>query len=95
MERIRLQMLENRIAHLQETESRRPEYLRRSKRTHSESDVLANEDRELEERERVFPGIGIAVSPHKGRRLKLFQETSEESFEESLMAGGYGRYVSI
>ncbi|KAG7090650.1 hypothetical protein E1B28_009751 [Marasmius oreades] len=24
--------------------------------------------------------------------LKLFQETSEESFEESLMAGGYGRY---
>ncbi|KAL0578520.1 hypothetical protein V5O48_003463 [Marasmius crinis-equi] len=24
--------------------------------------------------------------------MKLFQETSEESFEESLMAGGYGRY---
>lgn len=26
--------------------------------------------------------------------LKLFLETSDESFEESLMAGGYGRYVS-
>jgi hypothetical protein len=23
----------------------------------------------------------------------LFQETSDESFEESLMAGGYDRYV--
>ncbi|KAK7041777.1 hypothetical protein VNI00_009066 [Paramarasmius palmivorus] len=35
-------------------------------------------------------------SPHKEIKLfpdlKLFQETSEESFEESLMAGGYGRY---
>lgn len=39
--------------------------------------------------------VGITDSPAKGRRLKLFQETSEESFEESLMAGGYGRYVSL
>ncbi|KAI5989747.1 hypothetical protein EDD15DRAFT_2283553 [Pisolithus albus] len=36
--------------------------------------------------------IGITDSPAKGRCLTLFQETSEESFEESLMAGGYGRY---
>jgi hypothetical protein len=28
----------------------------------------------------------------KGRRITLFQETSEESFEQSLMAGGYGKY---
>ncbi|KAF7340266.1 hypothetical protein MVEN_01945500 [Mycena venus] len=28
----------------------------------------------------------------RGRRITLFQETSDESFEESLMAGGYGRY---
>ncbi|KAI3615529.1 hypothetical protein WG66_011847 [Moniliophthora roreri] len=86
-----------------------------------------------EDRDRVSPvkrksspasalgGVGIMDSPTKGRRiklfsessgpstakhylststpaiklfpdLKLFQETSEESFEESLMAGGYGRY---
>ena len=38
--------------------------------------------------------VGITETPMRGRRLKLFQETSEESFEESLMAGGYGRYVS-
>ena len=94
MERIRLQILENNIIHLQEAESRRPDYLRRSKRSHTELDPLTNERRELEEKECVMPGVGIAVSPAKGRRLKLFQETSDESFEESLMAGGYGRYVS-
>lgn len=51
------------------------------------------EDENLADRER-FSSIGITESPMKGRRIKLFQETSEESFEESLMAGGYGRYVS-
>jgi hypothetical protein len=39
-----------------------------------------------------MPGMGITVSPMKGRRITLFQETSEESFEQSLMAGGYGKY---
>lgn len=95
MERIRLQMLEDKIAHFQETESRRPEYLRRAKRSLSELDSSAKEDHELEFRDRALSGVGITVSPNKGRRLKLFQETSEESFEESLMAGGYGRYVSV
>ena len=43
-----------------------------------------------------MPGLGIAETPVKGRRIELwgFQETSEESFEERLMAGGYGGYGS-
>lgn len=89
MERIRQAMRENHLSQLQEAESRRPEYLKRSKRSLEEADPDAlNEDG----RERSV-AVGIMESPHKGRRLKLFQETSEESFEESLMAGGYGRYV--
>ena len=41
-------------------------------------------------------GLGITETPIKGRRIELwgFQETSEESFEERLMAGGYGGYGS-
>jgi hypothetical protein len=94
MERIRLQMREDSMAHFQETESRRPEYLKRTKRSLLDSDPTVDPILDLEERESVLPGVGITVSPMKGRRLKLFQETSEESFEESLMAGGYERYVS-
>ena len=82
------------MAHFQETESRRPEYLKRIKRSLLDSDPTVDPVLDLEERESVLPGVGITVSPMKGRRLKLFQETSEESFEESLMAGGYERYVS-
>jgi hypothetical protein len=42
------------------------------------------------------PPSGIAETPIKGRRMELwgFQETSKESFEERLMAGGYGGYGS-
>jgi hypothetical protein len=91
MERIRQTMMQDRLAHYQETESRRPDYLRRMKRTLTEADPAALlEDESAHERSVV---VGITESPVKGRRLKLFQETSEESFEESLMAGGYGRYV--
>src|ERR1700691_4201328 len=89
MERIRLQMVEDGMAHFNETESRRPEYLMRTKRSLLDSDPTVDPALDLEERESVLPGVGITVSPMKGRRLKLFQETSEESFEESLMAGGY------
>lgn len=38
---------------------------------------------------------GITESPTKGRRITLFQETSEESFEQSLLAGGYARYGDL
>jgi len=46
------------------------------------------------ERERGGSTAGVIENMNNGRRLKLFRETSEESFEESLMAGGYGCYVS-
>lgn len=86
-------MIQDQLAHHQEAESRRPDYLRRTKRTLNEAEpATLLEDERAPERERSA-AVGIMESPVKGRRLKLFQETSEESFEESLMAGGYGRYV--
>lgn len=39
--------------------------------------------------------LGIAETPVRGRRLKLFQETSEESFEESLMIHGYAHRSGV
>ncbi|KAJ7650576.1 hypothetical protein FB45DRAFT_19992 [Roridomyces roridus] len=89
MQRIRQAMMQNQLAQYQEAEARRPEYLTRAKRPLSESDPPVSTDDDGTSRR---PGVGIMDSPHKGRRITLFQETSEESFEESLMAGGYGRY---
>ncbi|KAF8837950.1 hypothetical protein BDN67DRAFT_972275 [Paxillus ammoniavirescens] len=80
--RIRAQLRESHLAFTQEAESRRPEYL---KRDSGGKDVSLS---------RTSANIGIIDSPVKGRRITLFQETSDESFEESLMAGGYGRYRS-
>ncbi|EAU93234.2 hypothetical protein CC1G_11216 [Coprinopsis cinerea okayama7 len=87
MERIRQAIREDQLSHIREAESRRPEYLKRAKRSFDEADPDA-----MDEDQRQSAPVGIMESPQKGRRLKLFQETSEESFEESLMAGGYGRY---
>ena len=92
MERIRRALKENRLIRINDTEKRRPEYLKRMKRTLSEAEDLFTLDHEGRIRDRGLT-VGVMESPNKGRRLKLFQETSEESFEESLMAGGYGRYV--
>ncbi|KAJ7479961.1 hypothetical protein B0H11DRAFT_1262200 [Mycena galericulata] len=89
MERIRQAMMQTQLAQYQEAEARRPEYLKRAKRPLSESDPPPPVDDDSGPRR---PGVGIMDSPHKGRRITLFQETSDESFEESLMAGGYGRY---
>ncbi|KAJ7102613.1 hypothetical protein B0H15DRAFT_815366 [Mycena belliarum] len=86
LERIRQTMMQNQLAQYQEAEARRPDYLKRAKRPSSASDPPPADD------ESRHPGVGIMDSPHKGRRITLFQETSDESFEESLMAGGYGRY---
>ncbi|KAF7306274.1 PHD-type domain-containing protein [Mycena indigotica] len=88
MERIRQTMLQNQMTHHQEAEARRPEYLKRGKRPLSEVGPSTTPEEESSRRS----GVGIMDSPHKGRRIALFQETSDESFEESLMAGGYGRY---
>ena len=93
MERIRRALKEDRIMRIHDTEKRRPEYLKRMKRTLSEAEDPSALDHEGKIHDRGLT-VGIMESPNKGRRLKLFQETSEESFEESLMAGGYGRYVS-
>jgi hypothetical protein len=76
-------------------ENRRPDYLKRTKRTLSEADPSAFMEDDRNRDAHRFGTVGIAESPAKGRRIALFQETSEESFEESLMAGGYGRYVSL
>ncbi|KAF5382815.1 hypothetical protein D9757_007278 [Collybiopsis confluens] len=76
-------------------ESRRPEYLKRTKRTLSDSDPTAMMEDDGSAERGGYSSVGIMDSPMKGRRIKLFQETSEESFEESLMAGGYGRYASF
>ncbi|KAF5361693.1 hypothetical protein D9758_007324 [Tetrapyrgos nigripes] len=73
-------------------ENRRPDYLRRTKRTLSEADPTAFVEDDRARDAHRFGTVGIADSPAKGRRITLFQETSEESFEESLMAGGYGLY---
>ena len=92
MERLRQVMLENRLAQIKEAEHRRPDYLKREKRAVHNPDFEVTEKPSQCENDRSGM-IGIVDSPNKGRRLTLFQETSEESFEESLMAGGYGRYV--
>ncbi|KAH7911831.1 hypothetical protein BJ138DRAFT_1149752 [Hygrophoropsis aurantiaca] len=90
--RIHAQLLENQQAIAQEAEARRPDYLKRAKRVpeaQSTPECIPNQAHGS-----ITTGIGVMESPIKGRRLTLFQETSDESFEESLMAGGYGRYRS-
>ncbi|OJA16776.1 hypothetical protein AZE42_03306 [Rhizopogon vesiculosus] len=87
MARIRAQLLENQMTLTQEAEARRPDYLKRAKRLESPPTL----DVDAKDGQRVAT-IGVTESPMKGRRLMLFQETSDESFEESLMAGGYDRY---
>lgn len=95
IKRIQETTMQDQLGYFQEAENCRPDYLKRVKRALSEADPTALvEDETTRQRDRETV-VGITESPIKGRRLKLFQETSEESFEESLMAGGYGRYVSI
>lgn len=99
--RIRAQLMENHLASTQEAESRRPDYFQRMRRLAHSSNAgaggaslisdLGGQDGSLLW---SSANVGVIDSPIKGKRIALFQETSEESFEESLMAGGYGRYVS-
>ncbi|EGO19540.1 hypothetical protein SERLADRAFT_479085 [Serpula lacrymans var. lacrymans S7.9] len=74
------------------TEMRRPDYFKRAKRATPDTGFDEIEDVDLEERGHALPGIGVTVSPNRGRRLKLFQETSDESFEQSLMFGSFDRF---
>jgi hypothetical protein len=91
MARIRAQLLENQISLTREAEARRPDYLKRAKRIESPPPL----DIDGIGGQRAPATIGVTESPIKGRRLMLFQQTSDESFEESLMAGGYDIYVCI
>ncbi|PIL29904.1 transcription factor [Ganoderma sinense ZZ0214-1] len=85
--RIHLQLAADRAERLAETEARRPAYLVREKRPRSEADIPT-----LDELDAANATLGVADSPVKGRRLQLFQATSEETFEQSLLAGGYPGY---
>jgi len=91
MHRIRLQAAADQAARQHETEARRPDYLIRSHRPSLEFDF---DNFEMPEPpiDSANPNLGVTESPVKGRRIALFQETSEESFEQSLLAGGYPRY---
>ncbi|KAF8472417.1 hypothetical protein JB92DRAFT_3053874 [Gautieria morchelliformis] len=54
---------------LSESEKRRPDYLMRIKRAREAGDEEAAET----ERENALPGLGVTISPFRGRRLKLYQ----------------------
>ncbi|KAH9917392.1 uncharacterized protein BXZ73DRAFT_53365 [Epithele typhae] len=87
IQRIHLQLAAGRAERLQETEVRRPDYLVREKRPRSEAEIPP-----LDELDAADATLGVTDSPVKGRRLQLFQATSEETFEQSLLAGGYPGY---
>ncbi|KAI0757625.1 hypothetical protein C8Q80DRAFT_1265518 [Daedaleopsis nitida] len=87
IQRIHLQLAADRAERLYEMEARRPEYLVREKRSHPDADIPT-----LDELDAADATLGVTDSPVKGRRLQLFQATSEETFEQSLLAGGYPGY---
>lgn len=93
-QRIRLQMAADQAALLSETEARRPDYLVRERRPESAPDPLGGDELDWVDPDMLPPHLGVTVSPVKGRRIQLFQETSDESFEQSLLAGGYPGYGS-
>ncbi|KAH8120735.1 hypothetical protein DFH11DRAFT_87371 [Phellopilus nigrolimitatus] len=90
LDRIRSHLSSLEVAHTAEVENRRPEYFKRLKRNEDVRLLRATMEGDSNEKD----GLGITTSPAKGRRLQLFdfQETSAESFEESLMTHGYGTY---
>ncbi|THH32616.1 hypothetical protein EUX98_g1585 [Antrodiella citrinella] len=78
------------------TEARRPDYLKRTKRPVSDLDSDFDYSMDVDEDlDTINPNTGVTESPVKGRRIALFQETSEESFEQSLLAGGYRGYGDL
>ncbi|KAI0638814.1 hypothetical protein C8Q77DRAFT_1077724 [Trametes polyzona] len=99
--RIRLQLAADHAEHQSEKEARRPDYLVREKRPRpddDDADALGDAEadiptlEELDAASAVAAALGVTESPIKGRRLQLFQATSEETFEQSLLAGGYPGY---
>ncbi|EJD55274.1 hypothetical protein AURDEDRAFT_147829 [Auricularia subglabra TFB-10046 SS5] len=66
-------------AYAHEKEQKRPEYLKRTKRPRDLSDAAAAE---RHEREMSQPGVGVHVSPKKGRRLKLYQPPTPKQVDD-------------
>ena len=74
------------LSKIEEIELYRPDCLKRAQRTPS---PLVNSSLPDDPFSHVPISLGVTETPARGRRLKLFQETSEESFERSLMVNGY------
>ncbi|CDO74795.1 hypothetical protein BN946_scf185001.g43 [Trametes cinnabarina] len=89
VQRIHLQAAADHAERLCDKEARRPDYLVRGKRPRSDEDIPS-----FDELDASGAVLGVTESPIKGRRLQLFQATSEETFEQSLLAGGYPAYGS-
>ncbi|KAI0770975.1 hypothetical protein BD413DRAFT_554168 [Trametes elegans] len=88
IQRIHLQLAADRAEQFTEKEARRPDYLVREKRPRADEVDIPT----LDELDAANASLGVTESPIKGRRLQLFQATSEETFEQSLLAGGYPGY---
>ncbi|KAL5495756.1 hypothetical protein ACEPAI_1220 [Sanghuangporus weigelae] len=90
LDRIRSHLLEAEEAHRTDLEHRRPEYLKRLQ----QGDDIRVPSQKLQDIPAEKNNVVIMETPARGRRLQLFdfQETSAESFEESLMTHGYGTY---
>ena len=82
----------SRPSKIEETEIHRPDYLERAQRTPS---PLATSPLLVDQFSHIPVSLGVTETPSRGRRLKLFQETSEESFEESLMINGYAQRSGV
>ncbi|KAH8103053.1 hypothetical protein BXZ70DRAFT_1063122 [Cristinia sonorae] len=92
MSRIRLQFAAEKAAHRDRSEVRRPDYLKRTKRPSADLEDGYDTDDVLVLNGKSTANTGVLESPVKGRRIGQFQKTSEESFEESLLASGYTPY---
>ena len=90
--RTRAQMVGHHLERSREIDGLRIDSLKRSARSMSPAVGGDHKRRELM-LSSPHAHVSTMESPARGRRLLLFQETSDESFEESLMAGGYGPYV--
>ena len=90
LDRIRSHQLEIEQARMADIESRRPEYLKRAQQGENIGPII----QKLQDASTDKNSVLIMETPARGRRLQLFdfQETSAESFEESLMTYGYGTY---
>ncbi|KAF9645030.1 hypothetical protein BDM02DRAFT_3190066 [Thelephora ganbajun] len=80
------------ISKIEETELHRPDYLKWARRTPS---PLASSSLLGDPFSHSPTSLGVTETPARGRRLKFFQETSEESFEESLMINGYVHHSGL